>query len=119
MSELDAQAFLSGEPEVVTAMRNKIIETLTPLEWVDAAMLGAVLSKVDDVQHHGDDRAYVREAGEVLKAAYEVVARPVFDAARARADVAKARADEIEAQWRKSQREFEKFRHAVTSKTIQ
>lgn len=119
MTELDAQAFLSGEPEVVTEMRNKIVEALTPLEWVDAVMLEAVLSKVGDVRHHGDDPAYIREAGEVLNAALEEAARPVLNAARARADAAKARADEIEAQWHKSQREFEEFRRMVTPSTIQ
>jgi hypothetical protein len=114
--EVDAQAFLSGQPQIVAMMRAKI---MTTCEWMGADAVAHILQRVEVVPNMGDVNDYIAVACAVLKVAAEEAMQPKIEALRAETAAALARAEMLEAQCQKSMREFEVFRSMVTPPTIQ
>ena len=113
--EIDPQAFLTGEPEIVTGMRAKLVETLTPLACIDAAGIEAVLTAAAQVPHRGDDDAYVAEAKPVVIAAIDAATKSWFEAEATRLAALRAETDRLA----KAQADLEEFWKMKAHDTIQ
>lgn len=101
--------------DVVALLRAKLIELL---QWAGPEAMDAVLRRVATVPYRGDVHRYLAEAMPVATATLMTAVQPRLDALNVDAAAYRAQADEMEARHAKFMREFEKFRHMVTSKII-
>jgi hypothetical protein len=114
--EVDAQAFLTGQPEIVAMMRARI---RTTFEWMGPDVVAYIVERVDVVPNMDNDDDYIAIACAVLKVAAEEAMEPKIEALRAETAAALARAERLEAACERSMREWETFLRMRTSQTVQ
>ena len=119
MSEVDVQAFLTGEPDAVAMLRAGLVHQLESSPSCGPDVVNHVLSRVAEVPHYGDDEAYITYAVAVSKAALEEVLLPRIAALEAHNAALEVQNTALEAHIEQSMREFELFRRMTTPKTIQ
>ncbi len=101
--------------DVVAMMRVAVIKELP----FGPEVTEEVLMHLATVPYRGDDKAYLVEAGHVIKIATKRAVQPLIDKLQAEADASRAECDRLQAQWEQWQRDFEEFRAMATPKLIQ
>jgi hypothetical protein len=114
--ELDAEAFLTGQPEIVAMMRARI---RTTCEWMGPDVVAYIIQRVDVVPNMDSDDDYIAVACAVLRVAAEEAMRPKLEALKAETAMHRARAEALEAACESSMREWDAFLRMRTSRTIQ
>ena len=106
---------MSDTDDVVALMRMEVIKMLP----FGPEVTEEVLMHLATVVYRGDDKAYLVEAGHVIKIATKRAVQPLIDKAQAALDAERARVEALQADWTQWQRDFEAFRQLATPTTIQ